>query len=119
MFIICDSVNIVQDKASSEANLNRGYDYPGYIMYEVPNTLDVRIRDFYDGERLTINKELRLDKSIMSVKMEMVNIALKKDKATDLRYDDIAIEFTNEYTVLEAEKERLEDEKSQLLIAIQ
>lgn len=114
MFIICDSANVVQDKASIEANLNRGYAFPGHTVHEVPNTLDVRIGDSYNGD-LIINKELRINRSLRSIKMEMVNVALKKDKAAELRYDDIAIEFTTEYTNLETEKEKL---YAELIIAI-
>ena len=49
MWIICDENGRVQDIASSEANLSRGYDFPNYVKYDVANSIDVKIGDNYDG----------------------------------------------------------------------
>jgi hypothetical protein len=59
MFVICDQNDIVQDIATEEANLSRGYTFPGYKLWIDADVGDIRIGDSFDGQVLTKNQTLR------------------------------------------------------------
>lgn len=59
MFIICDSNNVVQDIASEQPNLSRGYTFSGYKLFGNVDVGDIRIGDNYDGKSLTPNQVVR------------------------------------------------------------
>ncbi len=59
-YVITDSVNVIQDVSSQEANLSRGLPYlsAGGYQYAV-SSLDAWIGDHYDGTTLTPDSPLR------------------------------------------------------------
>jgi len=59
MFIVCDQNNIVQDIASEQVNLARGYAFPGYKLHADVKVQDVRIGDTFKDGVLTKNQMLR------------------------------------------------------------
>jgi len=59
MFVICDGVDVVQDIATEKANLSRGYNYPGYKLYEDVAVQDMLIGDTFKDGVLTKNQTLR------------------------------------------------------------
>lgn len=64
MFVICDQTDVVRDIASEEANLSRGYNYPGYKIWIDVTVGDIRIGDHYvDG--VLIKNQVERDKAIV------------------------------------------------------
>ena len=59
MFIICDQNNVVQDIATEEANLSRGYGFTGYKLWTDAKAQDIQIGDTYKAGVLTENQQRR------------------------------------------------------------
>jgi hypothetical protein len=121
MFVICDDKNKVQDKASHEANLSRGYllagvsvgddvalSAVGYHKYEITKSTDIRILDTYDGVKVTKNVKNRSEIELIGVKRSIVEESVKKDKAVSLGFTDVEQEHDNELTALNLRKTELE-----------
>lgn len=59
MFAICDQNDVVQDIASEQANLSRGYSFPGYKLYPDVDIADIQIGDTFKDGVLTKNQAVR------------------------------------------------------------
>ena len=69
MFVICDQNDIVQDVATEENNLSRGYDFPDHKKYE-DLAGDFRVGDTFKDGVLTENQEER-DKAVLLQQNEL------------------------------------------------
>ena len=110
MWIITDKNQTVQDIASEQANLSRGYTYPNYTVYEIQGSVSVKIGDQYDGTKIIPNMKLRAERQLLGVKYALIDVGLKVDKASILGLDftDIKNELQAEYDALLIEKTDLE-----------
>lgn len=121
MWIICDPVQVVIDKASNQENLSRGYQIAGvpkgddelltaalYVKYEVTEKLDMRVGDKYDGNVVTPNTNLRLNSELSGIKRALIWNEIEKDKAQELGFVDIQTELQDEIDSLNVRKQQVE-----------
>jgi hypothetical protein len=96
MFIITDAFDVVQDLATEKANLSRGYNYPGYKLYENVELGDIRPGDTFDGVKVTHNNAAREEARRRALKRHLIQLHSDRDKAVTLKYDDLAAELQAE-----------------------
>jgi len=101
MWIICDKTDVVQDRASKESSLDRGYDYDEYKIYELPNQ-DIRVGDTYKDGVHTKNTKFRAKRELENVLKALIDLNMRIDKALALGhdYDSVRVEYQDERTVL-------------------
>lgn len=78
MFVIIDENDVVQDIASEQENLSRGYNVPGKITVLEIDSVDVRIGDFYRGGKLIINEQLRQQQAEKAANRQKVDIEIRR-----------------------------------------
>lgn len=81
MFIIVDANNIVQDIATEKANLSRGYNYPGYKLYENVTVGDIQVGDTFDGKAVTANSPERNKQRQLDIQRQLLMLQLEKANA--------------------------------------
>ena len=87
MFIICDAHEVVQDRASVEANLSRGYNYPGYTVHEIARGVDVRVGDTYKEGIVLPNEKKRAEVELEGVLHSIVEETTRENTAQTLGVD--------------------------------
>ena len=107
-WIICDKNKVVQDISTVEKNLSRGYSFLSYKKHQVDRTLDVRIGDSYNGKKVKPNIKLRNAQIIKTLKVQIIELSLRKREANFLGFNDIELEITEKSTQLEQQLAQLE-----------
>lgn len=122
MWIITDSMGIVQDKASHAVNLSRGYllagvpvgddaalAAAGFKKHEITDkSVSVKVLDYYDGQRFTPNVKNRARLELDGIKHEMIEISLHKNMAKELGFKDKESEFEAALAALNTRKVAVE-----------
>ena len=109
MWIICDRDDVVQDRASKEGALSRGYNYNGYQVYELPNQ-DIRVGDTYKDGAHTKNTKHRAKGELDGILKAIIDLNMRIDMALSLGsdYDSARVEYQDERTVLLQRKGNLD-----------
>lgn len=80
MFVICDQNDVIQDVATEEKNLSRGYTFPERKIYKNIKLDEVMIGDIFKDGVLTKNEQLRFD--IMQKTNDEAKIAAQTRKVS-------------------------------------
>ena len=84
MFIVCDQNNIVQDIASEQVNLARGYTFPGHKLHAGIKDQDIRIGDTFKDGVLTKNQMLRQENIDRAANEQKIADKIRKKAISEL-----------------------------------
>lgn len=78
MFVICDDKNVIQDIATEKNNLSRGYEYPGFKLYENVNIGNGMVGDTYVDGQLYIDIDILNDRQIQQERRLMIDDEIRR-----------------------------------------